>query len=131
MFTIRKCIEEMREVCSSDIYLYTTRTRIHVYEINPDKYDHISTYKERGGNKILRKIFCYIESSNKTLGMRDLEKFRLFEPKIDFNYFGENDYLIPERDMNIFISLNGGIDHYRTIGQHVYMMMDTMYLFCN
>lgn len=100
--TIRECIREMRKVFSSDIYLYN-KTRIHIYEKNPDEWDCISSYKERNGEKILRRIFCSIEPSNRTTKLEELKKFSLFEPESKYNYFRENDYLIPERYESFYI----------------------------
>lgn len=35
----------------------------------------------------------------------------------------------PEKDMNLFISLNGGIDEYRTISLPAMMMSDASFIF--
>jgi len=51
------------------------------------------------------------------------KKFRMFDPDYDgYQYFHEGDYCVPEREMNMFISANGGIDVYTTISVPSFMM---------
>lgn len=60
------------------------------------------------GKPVYRWIFCWIKSSRKTVFLDDLENRKMGKP------FRNTDYCIPERELNLFIALNGGIDEYRT-----------------
>ena len=126
---VRKCIEEMRKVSTNIIYT-NNGTEIFLMEINPSKYDYIGTVKfKKDGRVILRNIFCVIKSSKKTKGIEELRADKsiwMYSPEYDYNYFSENEFCIPERKMNEFISLNGGIDTYRTISEPSYMMIDSL-----
>lgn len=126
---VRKCIEEMRKVSTNTIYT-NNGTEIFLMEINPSKYDYIGTVKfKKDGQVILRRILCMIKSSKRTKGIEELKADKniwMYDPGYDYNYFRENDFCIPERKMNEFISLNGGIDTYRTISESYYMMVDTL-----
>lgn len=68
-------------------------------------------------------ILCNIKPSD-CADMTILEKkFRMFDPDYDgYQYFHEGDYCVPEREMNMFISANGGIDVYTTISVPSFMM---------
>lgn len=115
MYTIRQCINELRKVPTSQVFLQNGTT-IYIFEKDPVMYESISKVRIINGQKILRKIFCEIEPSERTKGLEELKKkFWMFAPNLEYNYFREKDYCINEREMNIFISLNGGIDYYRTL----------------
>ncbi len=131
--TIRKAISEMRKVCTSTVYL-NNGTKIFIQEINADKSDYIGTIKwdENGRAKVLRRIFCTILPTSRTKMLDDLKNAKyvwLYNPKEEWNYFGENDYCVPERMMNEFIIANGEIDTYRSISAPYYMMVDTLSMF--
>lgn len=129
MMTVRKCIEKMRNVSVNTIYT-NNGTEIFLMEINPLEYDHFSTVKfKKDGQVILRRILCTIKPLKRTKGIEELKADKniwMYDPGYDYNYFRENDFCIPERRMNEFISLNGGIDAYRTISESYYMMVDSM-----
>ena len=129
MMTVRKCIEKMRNVSANTIYT-NNGTEIFLMEINPLEYDHLSTVKfKKDGQVILRRILCTIKPSKRTKGIEELKADKniwMYDPGYDYNYFRENEFCIPERKMNGFISLNGGIDAYRTISESYYMMVDSM-----
>lgn len=127
--TVRECIEKMRKV-SQDVIYTNNGTKIILLEINPLEYDHIGTVKfKKDGQVILRRILCTIKPSKRTKGIEELKTDKniwMYDPGYDYNYFRENDFCVPERKMNEFISLNGGIDTYRTISESYYMMVDTL-----
>lgn len=127
--TVRECIEKMRKVYTNTIYT-NNGTEIFLMEINPLEYDHIGTVKfKKDGQVILRRILCTIKPSKRTKGIEELKADKniwMYDPGYDYNYFRENDFCIPERKMNEFISLNGRIDTYRTISGPYYMMVDTL-----
>ena len=54
-----------------------------------------------------------------------VDEFRIID-KTENIFDLEGEYVIPERDMNLFISLNGGIDEYLTISAPYYMWSDMM-----
>lgn len=56
-----------------------------------------------------------------------IEKYTMYDS--NDSYFRENEYVIPERDMNLFVSLNGGIDKYQTVDVPAYMYEDMMWVF--
>lgn len=128
---VRECINQMRKVRSHTIYL-NNGTKIILREMFTDKEFCIGTFKwnEDGSWRVMRRIFCSVYPSEKTIGMDELkEKYWMFDPKDDgLQYFNDDDFLIPERMMNQFISQNGGIEEYRTISCPYYMMVDTMAL---
>lgn len=127
--TVRECINEMRKVYTNTIYT-NNGTKIVLMEINPSKCDCFGTTKfKEDGQVILRRILCNIRKSENTQGVERLIKDQniwMFDPGSQYNYFRETDFCIPERKMNEFISLNGGIDHYRTITEYAYMMADAL-----
>ena len=131
MYTIRQCIEEMRRFGTNTIYLYNGTT-IYLLEMNADRYEQIGTFKrnEDGSIRVMRRIVCRIIPSENTRMLDDIKKNRswyLYAEKLgELSYFGVNDYILPERVMNQFISYNGGIDHYRTIGELSYIYDDIM-----
>ena len=129
MMTVRECIEKMRNVSANTIYT-NNGTEIFLMEINPLEYDYIGPVKfKKDGQVILRRILCTINPSKRTNGLEELKADKniwMYDPKDDYNFFRENNFCIPERKMNEFISLNRGIDTYRTISESYYMMVDTM-----
>lgn len=131
--TVREAIDEMKKVCADTITTCNgTKIILHEIDANRDDYiDCIGSFKwDNDGNPIvLRRIFCTILPSKKTRGLDDLKKntnWWLFNPKESYNYFRENDFCIPERIMNQFISLNEDVDTYHTIYQFHNMIADTM-----
>lgn len=140
-FTIRKAVEEMRKV-SSQTVTCNNGTTITIWEINADKMDHIGKIKWNpdGSVKTIRGFYCAINESKKrgiATVWKEFPKDRkhwLYNPKLfdedgyDQNFFHDNEYYLSEREMNGFISDNGGIDHYLTIGQYAYMMADCLAL---
>lgn len=130
MYTIRKCIKEMRKVGTNKICL-NNGTKIYLLEMNADKAEEIGTSKRNsdGTIRVMRRIFCSIQPSKNARMMEELKNnWWLYNPKKDYweNYFHEDEFLLPERILNQFISANMGIDYYDTISRPYYMMADTM-----
>lgn len=128
--TIRKCIEKMREV-STKVVVLRNRTKIYIHEINANKNDYFGTIKWNpdGSIRVIRRIFCTIEETSRTKMLDELKSNKdwwMYVPNSDYNYFRENDFILPERKMNEFISANDGIDEYETISVPYYMMVDCM-----
>lgn len=130
--TIRKCIEQMRKVGGHVIYL-NNETELFLIEMNVPKWDEIGTFKrdEQGKIKVMRRILCSIKSNDRTKMIEEIKKrgYWMYNPKSDWNFFHENDYLLPERVANEFINANKGIDTYQTISSPYYMMVDIMSMY--
>ena len=126
--TIRKAIEETRKYGGRVIYT-NNGTEIIPLEYGACKYDAIGKIKMIDGKKVFREIFCEVKPSTRTRHMDVIEKYTMYFPDENgYSYFNQGEYVIPERDMNLFISLNGGIDEYRTISVPYYMWSDMNYL---
>lgn len=64
--------------------------------------------------------------------MEVIEKYTMYFPDVNgYSYFNEDEYVIPEHDLNLFVSLNGGIDEYQTVSVPAYMYDDMMWAFCD
>ena len=109
MNTVRQAIEQGAKT----IYC-NNGTEIYMPDVgkNLDYYDPISAPKFIDGKKVYRKIFCTIK--NAKCGMDQIKCRCMYISGAEWNYFHENDYCIPERELNMFINDNGGIDTYRT-----------------
>lgn len=126
--TIRKAIEEARKYGRRSIYT-NNGTEIIPLELGASEYDSIGKIKMINGKKVYREIFCEVKPSTRTRYMDVIEKHTMYFPDENgYSYFRQGEYVIPERDMNLFINLNGGIDEYRTISVPYYMYSDTMYM---
>lgn len=126
--TIRKAIEETYKYGGRIIYT-NNGTKIIPLDFGAADYDAIGKIKTINGKKVYRKIFCEVKPSTCTRHMDVIEKYTMYLPDEDgYSYFRQGTYVIPERDMNLFISLNGGIDEYQTISVPYYMWSDTMYM---
>ncbi len=113
--TIRECLERMRKVGAYVIYTknglkITTETCW-----DPDWV--MSTIKMIDGKRVKRYIFCTIDES-KAQHLDVIKKYHI----------DGNDYIIKERDMNLFLNLNGGIDEYNTCAVPEYMHLDAIHL---
>ena len=71
----------------------------------------ITPPKMINGKPVYRRIFCSIKGSG---DLSAIKHRSLFNPDWDWNYFRENDYDVKEREMNMLIRDNGGIDVYKT-----------------
>lgn len=135
--TVRKAIEEMRKVGSNCITC-NNKTKIYIMEINSMRIDQpIGRFKWNtdGSIKVIRKFFISIKDNYRTIWkefQKEDKNHWLYDPDdkdedgYDNNFFHESEYLLDEREMNGFISDNGGIDHYVSIGQYAYMLSDCM-----
>lgn len=126
--TVRECIKQMRKYGADRIYLWNG-TEIRILEINcPPEYSY-SKIKIINGERIMRRIFCQIKPTKHTSHMDVVQEFCMHFPEIgDRNIFRPDEYIIDEREMNLFIKLNGGIDEYRTISVPYYMYTDSCLL---
>ena len=131
-YTVRKCIKELRKIGGNVIKL-NNGTLIVISEINmPIEEQPFSRIKGEG--RIMRRILCRIEPSKKheTAMIDELKKrgYCLYSAKeakeYGYSYFGENEFMHPERVMNEFIFANDGIDHYATVGAMAYLLADMM-----
>lgn len=113
--TIRECLERMRKVGAYVIY---TKNGLKITtETCWDPDCAMSTIKMIDGKRVKRYIFCTINES-KAQHLDVIEKYH-----IDGNV-----YIIKERDMNLFMNLNGGIDEYNTCAVPEYMYLDAIHL---
>ena len=83
------------------------RTIIRLPDIGQGQFG-IQPPKMIDGKPVYRWLFCLICENKKTKGLNDLEKRKMGKP------FRDDEYCIPEREMNLFINQNGGIDEYAT-----------------
>ena len=135
--TVREVAKELRNLGSSKI-VTNNGTKVFLLENYTTKdfaSQAIGTFKfDNDGNIIaLRQIFCSIEPSRYTKGLDDLKKNKnwwLFDPKDEFNFFRENQFVLPEKELNSFLMQNGDIDHYATVTE-VDFMLSTIEQFIN
>lgn len=125
---VREAIEKMRRYGGTSIYT-NNGTEIFLLDLHSNEWDCIGKIKVIDGRKVFRDIFCEIRQSNRTRHMDVIEKYAMYDS--NDSYFRENEYVIPERDMNLFVSLNGGIDKYQTVDVPAYMYEDMMWVFCD
>lgn len=139
--TIRECINQIRSLNTSMVYL-NNGTRIRINDLGTRKCDEPFSrikWNKDGTIKTIRKIFCCIYPSDKTVGLDELKNHRnrsegyrdywMYNPdNKDYQYFNPEDFILPEKEMNIFIRANGRIDEYRTIQEPAYMYDDMMHL---
>lgn len=123
---VREAIEKMRRYGEWSIYT-NNGTEIFLLDLHSSEWDCIGKIKIIDGRKVYRDIFCEVRPSNYTRHLEVIEKYTMYDP--NDSYFRENEYVIPERDMNLFISLNGGIDEYKTIDVPAYMYEDMKWVF--
>lgn len=103
MHTIREAIDAgARDVC------LVNGTSISLPDIGQGMFG-IQPPKCINGKSVYRHLFCIIHESRRTRGLEDLSKRKMGYP------FRSNEYNIPEREINLFISQNGGIDEYNTM----------------
>lgn len=86
--------------------------------------DCISHIKYIDGKRIHRQVFCAIYPTVSTVSMDLLKKHSMYIP--GDSMFHENEYVVPERAMNLFISLNGGVDKYMAFEFSSVIQDDTM-----
>ena len=60
------------------------------------------------GNPVYRWIYCDIKGD-----YPEIQRYCLADG--NHSYFRNTEYLIPEKEMNHFISVNGGIDIFRSV----------------
>lgn len=135
MYTIRQCIEEMRRFGTRNIYLNNGTEIILLEGFNTDPCEQIGTFKRNpdGSTRVMRRIVCHINSSEETRMLDDLKKNTscyLYDEKRDdeYQFFSKNDFILPERLMNQFISYNGGINYARTISDVSYIYDDILWM---
>lgn len=128
---VREAIERIRRYGGTSIYT-NNGTEIVLLDLCNSEWDCIGKIKVIGGKKIYRDIFCQVKPSKLTRHMEVIEKYTMYFPDGNgYSYFDNDEYVIPERDMNLFVSLNGGIDEYQTVSVSAYMYDDMMWAFCD
>ena len=75
-------------------------------------YDAISPPKIINGKPVYRWIFFRIKGSK--ANTKSVNHRSLYNENDSYNYFHVDEYIAREREVNEFISDNGGIDVYRT-----------------
>jgi len=111
---IRKCIEQLNKVGSHIVHC-NNGARIYLFVGEQD----YSYSKRINGKEVFRHIHCLVSERDKAIKIPEIEKYSLI-------YSSGDDYILPERIMNLLINCNGGIDEYLTISAPYYMMVDTM-----
>ena len=121
--TVREAIKKVRRFGGNSI-ITNNGTEIFLLDLHASECDSIGKIKVINGEKIHRTIFCEIKPSKHTCHMEVIEKHTVyFLDENGYPYFRDGEYDIPERDMNLFISLNGGINEYQTISVPAYMLL--------
>lgn len=122
--TVRDAIEKASKFGGHSIFT-GNGTEIVLLDLWNSQYDCIGRIKMIDGKRVYRNIFCSVKPSNETRGMNIIEKYTMYFPDENgYSYFGMEDYVIPEREMNEFVSYNGGIDVYQTVSVPMYMLSD-------
>ena len=103
--TIRDAIDDR-----VDCVVCTNGTRIDLPDVR-DPYP-VSPPKIINGKPVFRTIYCVILPNDRTKGM-DVLKQKGYWTK-GYGIFQKTDYIIPEKELNIFISQNGGLDIVRS-----------------
>jgi len=118
--TIRKAIEQLQKVGGHIIHC---RNGAKIYLTSMDDDDQIMSYfKTIDGKRICRHIYCYISKKEGVKIIPEIDKYEL-------KSWSRENYIIPERIMNLLINYNGGIDEYQTLSVPYYMMVDTISMF--
>ena len=141
-YTIRKCVEEMKKLWGASDVVLNNGTRIILHELHlkrNDIYYGSMKFNEDDTIKTIRRFYCTIlESKNSET---DFSPIRVRDEHGRYKYwiinkdeccsedYIDREYVIPERVMNQFISANGGIDHYFTIGAKAIMQADVESMF--
>lgn len=84
---------------------------IYLLDVGHRQDTAISTVKKINGKYVYRRIYCEVKGNADVSAIRNMCMHR---PDLGVTFFNENEYLIREREMNMFINANGGIDEYRT-----------------
>jgi len=124
--TIRKAIEQLQKVGSHIVHC-RNGAKIYLTSMNDDDQT-MSQYKTINGKRVCRNIYCFVSQENGVNKISELEKYCLKHESCGY-IFDEDNYILPERVMNLLISFNGGIDEYQTLSIPYYMMVDTMSMF--
>ena len=130
--TIRECIREMRKIKISDAQTIWTEngTEINIPDIKRSLENSTSRIKIVNGEQIIRVADCFIVPSKNTKCLDTISKYNLYEKFGSYPWgFRKNEYYIPEKELNIFISINGGIDKYRSIDAYLFLIWDMEYVF--
>ena len=125
--TVRECIKQMRKYGADRIFLWNG-TEIRILETHCDPEYSYGKIKIINGRPVMRSIYCEIKPTKHTVHMDIVQDFCLYSPTAERNYFRSDEYIVKEREMNLFIKLNGGIDEYRTISVPYYMYADSCML---
>ena len=88
---------------------------IDMEDVHMSEYEMMSTVKHINGKRILRWIFCNLGSSFKNRDALDYPGVDdLIKAKRSMLY-NTHDFIAREREVNLLIALNKGIDEYQTM----------------
>ena len=122
--TIRECIREMRKIKTSAAQTIWTEngTEINIPDIKISVEYRMSKTKKSEDGPIFRILSCFIKASKNTKKLDSIKRYNLCEKFGKDNiYFRNNEYYIPEKELNIFINIKGGINTYRSIDAYRYL----------
>jgi len=105
--TIRKAIEQLQKVGSHIVHC-RNGAKIYLTSMNDDDQT-ISQYKTINGKRVCRNIYCFISEEDRVRKIPEIEKYSLKHNCGEY-VFDEDNYILPEKVMNLLISFNGGID---------------------
>ena len=94
------------------VYCNKNKASIELPDMYNSIYDAISPPKIIDGKPVYRWIFCRIHGGNANTD--SIDHRCLWNENDPYNYFHLTDYIAREREINEFISDNGGIDEYYT-----------------
>jgi len=100
-----RTIREVLATGARDIYLNNGTLIVHLD--HGQTWDAVCPPKIKNGKRVYRTLCVRITNTYGTMkGKKDLQKYAMDNLGLD--------YIIPEREMNLFINQNGGIDKYHT-----------------
>jgi len=115
--TIREVIKGLQKVGSHVIHC-NNRAKIYLTSMDDDEQT-MSYFKTINGKRICRHIYCYISEKEGVKIIPEIDKYELKD-------WSKENYIVPERVMNLLISCNGGINEYKTLSEPQYMIANAM-----
>ena len=126
--TVRECIREMRKIPNVPVPSIITLngTIINIPDIKCNSIYASKIKLLPDGDIIFRTISCTIIQNKYTKGLDLIKQYSRHDQLGLGNddIFGKNQYYIPERELNRFITINDGIDEHCSITANRWMYED-------
>ena len=99
---------KIREAISRGVHVIYTRNNTRIVHLDHGQtWDAVCPPKIKNGKKVWRWLCVGITNDVQPInGIEDIEKYKML--------YSDHDYIIPERELNLLIAINGGIDVYQT-----------------